>query len=52
MTWKEFKDAVESQGVKDADEIGYIDTYPDAGVAVEFRNDGIKDTRVFDVTEV
>lgn len=25
MTWKEFKDAVEAQGVKDAHEILYID---------------------------
>lgn len=25
MTWKEFKEAVEAQGVKDEDEIWYID---------------------------
>ena len=25
MTWKEFKDFVESKGVKDANKVGYID---------------------------
>jgi hypothetical protein len=27
MTWREFKRAVEDRGVKDEDEIKYIDTY-------------------------
>lgn len=34
MTWKEFKEAVETQGVKDDDEISYLDTYPERGVHV------------------
>ena len=29
MNWKEFKQWVEKQGVKDDDTIFYIDTYPD-----------------------
>lgn len=29
MTWKEFKEALESQGVKDDDEIDYIETTVD-----------------------
>jgi hypothetical protein len=38
MTWKEFKEAVEREGVKDDDTIGYIDVNPSitGGVSVRF----------------
>jgi len=41
MTWKEFKEQVEAQGVKDEDEIFYIDTgnYPER-LSVSTPNDG------------
>ena len=32
MKWKEFKDAVEAKGVKDEDEINYIDVTDHYGV--------------------
>lgn len=34
MTWKEFKEAVEAQGVTDDDKVEYIDTYPERGISV------------------
>jgi len=35
MTWKQFKDAVEAQGLKDDDELWYIDWHGDDPVTVE-----------------
>lgn len=34
MTWTEFKDAIEAQGVSDESEIEYMDFYPDEGARV------------------
>ena len=31
MTWAEFKQEVERQGIQDTDELLYIDTYPHGG---------------------
>jgi len=39
MTWKEFKDKVESQGVKDDYEIRYIDCTCEAEVEIENNED-------------
>lgn len=36
MTWREFKEAVEGQGVVDDDIIDYIDMYPSNGATVDF----------------
>lgn len=32
MNWKQFKKEVEKQGVKDEDELFYLDLYPEEGV--------------------
>ena len=44
MTWKEFKEAVEAQEVKDEDELWYIDAHklgrPDPGIEVGATDDG------------
>jgi len=37
MTWKEFKEAVEKQGMKDYDKIWYIDVHPDDVFGDEFK---------------
>ena len=39
MTWKQFKEFVESRGVKDDDEIFYIDTYPEPGNKIRAEKD-------------
>ena len=36
MTWGEFKEFVEGQGVTDDDEIDYIDMHPQNGVPVDW----------------
>jgi hypothetical protein len=40
MTWKEFKDHVEQLGVKDHDEIAYIDTYPSEHTQIKDTENG------------
>jgi hypothetical protein len=44
MTWKEFKDIIENQGVEDDTEISYIDIsegYPDIVVEWDYDNNKI-----------
>jgi hypothetical protein len=40
MTWKQFKDHVERLGVKDDDEIAYINTYPDKDTQIKDTENG------------
>ena len=40
MTWKEFKDTVEAQGVTDETEIDYIDISYPLNIRVEIDEDG------------
>jgi hypothetical protein len=39
MKWREFKAALEEEGVKDDDELVYIDVHGGEGIAVERNHD-------------
>lgn len=41
MTWKEFKDKVESEGVKDNNDINYIDVSCDDANDIIVENNGV-----------
>lgn len=46
MTWKEFKEAVEAQGVKDDTEISYIDVQGEAVHVLTGEQDGQQQVQI------